>query len=89
MTRKQTITDLCPFELLHFLHCCEIVDCCVLDDRQENKQEAGPQVNVNSFDIRHLWHRGGHSRDNGGHGQDCGDAWKQNVHIQLLYQNCC
>lgn len=49
-------SHLCRFELLHLLHGGEIVDCSVLNDGQEDKQEARPQVNVHSFDVRHLRH---------------------------------
>lgn len=56
--KKLNMNDLCPLELLHLLHCGEIVDSSILDDRQEDKQEACPQVDVYGFDVRHLWHRG-------------------------------
>lgn len=58
-SKKQSMNDmddLCPFDLLHLLHCGEIVDGSVLDDRQEDEQEACPQVDVYSFNVRHLWH---------------------------------
>lgn len=58
-SRPQTAEyDLCLPEPLHLLHGSEVVDSSVLDDRQEDKQEAGPQVDVYGLDVRHLWHRG-------------------------------
>lgn len=55
---KKNLNDLCPPELLHLFHCGEIVDRSILNDSQEDKQEACPQIDVYSFDVRHLRHRG-------------------------------
>lgn len=66
--------DLSILQLLHLLHRGEIVDSSVLDDRQKDEQEACPQVDVYGFDVRHLWHRGRDTSDDGGHGQNSGDA---------------
>ena len=57
-TIKLNVNDLCPSEPLHLLDCCEVVDGSVLNDGQEDEQEACPQVDVHGFDVRHLWHRG-------------------------------
>lgn len=53
-----SFSDLSPLELLHLLHSGEVVDSGVLDDGQEDKQEAGPQVDVYRFHIRDLGHGG-------------------------------
>lgn len=53
-----SVSDLSPLELLHLLHSGEVVDSGVLNDGQEDKQKAGPQVDVHSFYIRHLRHGG-------------------------------
>lgn len=71
----QPLSNLCTFQLLHLLDGCKIVDSSVLNDGQEDKQEARPQVDVYGFDVRHLWHGGWDASDDGGHGQNCGDAW--------------
>ena len=51
------ITHLGPSEFLHLLHGGEVVDGSVLDDGQEDEEEAGPQVDIHSLDIGHLGHR--------------------------------
>lgn len=71
----QPLSNLCTFQLLHLLNGGEVVDSSVLNDGQEDKQEARPQVDVYGFDVRHLWHGGRDASDDGGHGQNCGDAW--------------
>lgn len=40
--------------LPHLLQSGAVVHSCIFDDRQEDKQEAGPQVDVHCFHIRHL-----------------------------------
>lgn len=41
--KTEVCTYLAPFfELLSLFNCGEIVHCCIFDDRQEDKKEAGP-----------------------------------------------
>lgn len=46
--------DLPPLHLPHLLQSGAVVHHCVLNDGQEDKQEAGPQVDVNRFHVGHL-----------------------------------
>lgn len=62
--------------LFPLLHRGEVVDCRVLDDREEDKDEADPKVNVHRFNVRNPRHGGIDPSDDGGHGQHCGDAWR-------------
>ncbi len=62
----------------------QVIDSGVLDHRQEDKDEAEPQINVHSFDVGDSGHGGVHSGDDGGHGEHCCDAFKEIRLISLL-----
>lgn len=64
----------------------QVVDGSVLQHRQEDEDEADPEVNVHRLDVGHPGHGCIHSSDDGGHGQHCGDAWTRqidNIPVQL------
>lgn len=61
-------------ESFPLFHRGEVVHSCILNDRQEDKQGADPQVHVHSLDVGHLGHGGTHPREDGGHGQHRGDS---------------
>lgn len=65
------------FALSTVLDSGQVVDSSVLQHRQENEDEADPEVYVHCFDVGHPGHGRIHSSNDGGHGQHCGDAWTQ------------
>lgn len=72
-------TNLRPCTLPHFtlspvVDRGQVVDGSILQHRQEDEDEAHPQVNVHRLDVGHPGHGRVDSRDDGGHGQHCGDA---------------
>ena len=66
--------------LLPLLHCGQVVDGRVLDDGQEDKDKADPQVDVHRLDVGDPGHGGVDPRDDGGHGEHRGDAWRANTY---------
>lgn len=60
--------------LFPLLHGGEVVDRRVLDHRQEDEDEADPEVDVHRLDVGDPGHGGVDPRDDGGHGQHGGDA---------------
>lgn len=59
-------TNLVPqFSFLAFLESRQVVDGSIFYDRKEDKDEADPQVNIHSFNIRHPRHGGIDSSDDG------------------------
>lgn len=65
------------FPLFPLLYSGEVVDRRILDHRQEDKDEADPEVNVHRLDVGDPWHGGIDPGDDGGHGQHGGDACSQ------------
>lgn len=63
--------------LLPFLHRRQIVDGGVFYHRQKDEDKTDPEVNVHCLDVRDARHRGVDPGDDGGHGQHCGDAWRE------------
>lgn len=67
--------------LLALLQSGQVVDGSVLDHRQEDEDEADPQVNVHGLDVGHPGHGGVDSGDDGGHGEHRGDTWGNRRHF--------
>ena len=77
--RASFSTNLRPCTLPHFtlspvVDRGQVVDGSVLQHRQEDEDEAHPQVNVHRLDVGHPGHGRVDSRNDGGHGQHRGDA---------------
>lgn len=60
--------------LFPLLHGGEVVDRRVLDHREEDEDEADPEIDVYRLDVGDPRHGGVDPRDDGGHGQHGGDA---------------
>ena len=67
--------------LFPLLHRGQVVDGRILDDGQEDKDKADPQVDVHRLDVGDPGHGGVDPRDDGGHGEHRGDTWGQNPHM--------
>lgn len=63
------------FAFFSIFYSSQVVDSCVLEDREEDKDEADPQVDVYGFDVGHSGHGRIYTCDDSGHGEHCGDAW--------------
>lgn len=64
----------------------QVVNSCIFEDGEEDKDEADPQVNVYGFNVGHSRHGRIYACDDGGHGEHRGDAWgnKQKSHNIIL-----
>lgn len=77
--KKKTLSthSFSQLPLLPFLHRRQIVDGGVFYHRQKDEDKTDPEVNVHCLDVRDARHRGVDPGDDGGHGQHCGDAWRE------------